>query len=310
GMSRVIAATLALAVALPVAAWAADGDKDKDKGAKAGAAAPAGDPQEKPEKTLVQGSPPLTDVMLAKYYEFYEWVFDTQLTHEQQRELDEYLVDAWKAKKEREIADALDSLRNHDDVARMSGDERDALRSQVQPQMLKELARDKSPMAKWALSVFANAHKPMAAGKPPLTRQATDAYAEMIAFLISESVGGPAYQPDAAYRDQMAKVATAEWHKLSAADRDALSKVPQAWAAVRVTWPTLPDAEKAKLRKDWLGALSAYKPKDAAAKADGGAPLSEAGRWALDVVGSPKPVDAKVVAKVAGAGWKYEPTHW
>jgi hypothetical protein len=248
--------------------------------------------------------------MLAKYHEFYEWVFDTQLTHEQQRELEAYLVDAWKGKKEREIADALDSLRNHDDVARMTGDERDALRSQVQPQMLKELGRDKSPMAKWALSVFANAHKPLVAGKPPLTRQETDAYAEMIAFLISESVGGPAYEPDTAYRDQMAKVMTAEWHKLSAADRESVSKVPQSWAAVRVTWPTLPDAEKAKLRKDWLGALSAYKPKDAAGKGDGGGPLSEAGRWAQDVVGSPKPVNAAVVAKVASAGWKYEATHW
>ena len=303
-MSRFSTATFALALALSAGGWAAD------KGAKAGAAAPAADPQEKPEKTLVQGSPPLTDVMLAKYYEFYEWAFDTQLTREQQKQLEDYLLDAWKGRKEREIADALDSLRNHDDVARMTGDERDALRSQVQPQMLKELARDKSPMAKWALSVFGNAHKPLAGGKPPLTRQATDAYAEMIAFLISESVGGPAYEPDSAYRVQMAKAATAEWHKLSAADREALAKVPEAWAAVRVTWPTLPDAEKTKLRKEWLEALAAYKPKGATAKGDGGAAQSEAGRWAQDVVGSPKPLNTAVVAKVTGTGWKYEPTHW
>jgi hypothetical protein len=302
-MSRLSTATVALALALSAGAWAAD------KGAKA-VDAGAADPQATPEKTLVDGQPPLTDVMLAKYYEFYEWVFDTQLTRLQQRELEDYLVDAWKGKKEKEIADALDSLRNHDDVARMTGDERDALRSQVQPQMLKELARDRSPMAKWALSVFANAHKPMISGKPALTRQATDAYAEMISFLISESVGGPAYEPDAAYRDQMARVATAAWRKLSAAERDALSKVPESWAAVRVTWPTVPDAEKGKLRKEWAEALAAYKPKDPAGKVDAGVALSPAGRWAQDVLSSPKPVSTAAMAKVAGAGWKYEATHW
>ena len=308
--------SLALLCAAPV--WA-------DK-APTPAAADAGPTMEKPEKTLVDGQPPLTQSMLEKYYEFFEWAFDTQLTVEQQKLLADQLVSAWKEKKDKEIADALDTLRNHDDVARMSAPERDMLRSQVQPQMLKELARDKSPISKWALAVFESAHKPLVVGKPALSRQVTDAYAEMVAFFVSQAAGGLAYEAQAPYRDEMAKALTTAWRKMKPADRESLSRAPLQWAAVRANWTTAPEAEKAKLKRDSADQLASYRPKEAAAnkgdagttvtkeasanKSDAGTTLTEAGRWAQDVATSARPASLGLLTAIAGTGWKYQDSHW
>ena len=122
----------------------------------------------------------------------------------------------------------------------MGADERDMIRTQVQPQLIKEFRRDKDPIAKWALAVSEKAQKPLVPGKPPLTRQVTDAYAELVAFLIDQSVPGAPFEVDGPFRDSVAKQLTSEWRRLKAPDRAELLKVPALWAAVRSTWPSVP----------------------------------------------------------------------
>jgi len=232
---------------------------------------------------LVPGEPPLTSEMVLRYEEFFEWVFQTQLTESQQHELEGLLTDIWKAKNEKEIRVALDNLRNRDDVAKMAGDEREMIRSQVQPQMLKELAKDKTLLSAWALAVSANVHKAMMPGKPPLTRQMTDAYAELTAFAAHQGPG-TVVAVDAPYRDAAAKALLGAWKKLPAAQKEALAKAPLTWAALRQQWPKLSASDKAKLKAAWS---KAHSPEPAISG-----------------------YDAQVLQPVAELGLKYEATSW
>jgi hypothetical protein len=261
--------------------------------------------------TLADGQPPLTDELVGQFFDYYEWFFETELTVAQRQALQALLVDSWKTKNDKNIHDALDTLRNRDDLAKMAADERDMMRSQVQPQLLVELKRDKSSLSQWALPVYEAAHKPLAAGKPPLTRQDCDALGELMAFLVHETVGGPTFEPDAAFRDSLAKSVATGWKKLKPPDRDALSKLPLTWAGIRGVWAALPEADKAKYRKDWTTALAFLKP---GAAAPGGtsalAPLvppSETARWMQSLLTAPLPSAMAVLDRFStDKAWHYD----
>lgn len=283
-------------------------------------------PSARAEKVIVPGDPPLTDVTIVKEQAFFEWLFETQLTAEQHRRLEEELVNAWKNKDAKQIRTATDNLRNYDDMEKMSPDERDMMRTQVQPQLIKELHRDKDPLNQWGVGVYESAHKALVAGKPPLTRQVTDAYAELVAFVLSETVGGEPYEPGRAFSDAVAKAVTSEWRRLKPAEKASLAATPMLWAAARATWPTLAAAEKDKFKTAWKTAVASWEPKagwmppapkiepaSGTASADGGATVpavakaqGEAGRWAEHLATLPRVINQALIANLTAAGWKYE----
>jgi hypothetical protein len=270
------------------------------------------------DKVIVDGQPPLTLELIAKEHAFFEWVFDTQLTEDQSHKLEDYLVSAWNNKEAKAMRGALDNLRNYDDMLKMSPDERGDIRAQVQPQLIKEFRRDKDPMSKWALEVYENARQPLVAGKPPLTRQVTDAYAELAVFVIHQVVGGEAYTADQAFRDSLAKALVPAWKKLKPADKAMVDKAPLLWAATRITWPTLSEADKTKQKKEWSEAIAGWAPAKAAAtkgstadggQADakgGGHDASAASTYAQNVLAPAHALNVNLLIRLSGTGWRYE----
>jgi hypothetical protein len=112
------------------------------------------------------------------------------------------------------------------------------------------------------LGIYDAGHVAIAAGDPPLTRQVVNAYAELYGFVLGQAQRGKAIAPDRASLDTMAKNLSAEWSKLDAAERQQLARMPRIWAATRLQWTAMTEAERKKYRDEW--AKSAAPPATAA----------------------------------------------
>jgi hypothetical protein len=163
------------------------------------------------------------------------------------------LVLAWSAD-DRETMDTIQQITDlHAQVAQMNEAERVLLREQLQPAFLDELRHSPDdPAAQWVLRIYDNAHTPLAEGSPPLTRQMSDAYLELLVFTLSDSAGQPYVEPEQELKDAWAQALAADYGSLDPDMQQALGQMPSYWAAVRLVWPTLSDDEKAQLRTEWL----------------------------------------------------------
>lgn len=116
-------------------------------------------------------------------------------------------------------------------------------------QQLRALGDD--PDAKWQLQVYARIHKPLAPGNPPLTREASDAFAEMLAFRISQ-VGGAKPRPvTQEFKNAIAQSLAAKYTALPSARQKRLAEARQEWAQIRNNWPHTPEISREELRAEW-----------------------------------------------------------
>ena len=206
----------------------------------------------------IAGDPPLTQDMVDRGARLMEWLLDARLTAEQHQQFQDSQVRTWKAHDAAGIAATLDTLKFHADLGRKTEAERNAVRDLLQSQYL-DLMR-KTPndvLSQWALAIYYAAHRPIAQGNPPLTRQVADAYAEVTCFAISEVVGGKAFTADKALKDRMASAFIAQYPSLSPDRQKELSQYPAMWSAISFAWPTLPEAERANYRQQWTPAVRA-----------------------------------------------------
>jgi tetratricopeptide (TPR) repeat protein len=107
-------------------------------------------------------------------------------------------------------------------------------------------------LAQSELRQLATGHSrgPLAPGNPPLTREVSDALAEFVAFIISETMG-TALVADQPFKDSWAQMLAANYRSRSAAEQERLSHVPEVWASLRGSWPQKGEEERAKLRDEW-----------------------------------------------------------
>jgi hypothetical protein len=106
------------------------------------------------------------------------------------------------------------------------------------------------------LQVYEAGHQPIAPGDPPLTRQAADAMLEMLFFMAAQVQGGDAAaltlpQPTQEMKDQWAKNLSGNYGKADAAARSQIARMALTWAAIRMLWPDLPEADKSQARAQW-----------------------------------------------------------
>ena len=86
-------------------------------------------------------------------------------------------------------------------------------------------------MPHWVLEIYYSAHTPIAQGNPPLTRQVADAYAEVNCFMISEVIGGEAFKPDKAFKDQLSSALIAEYRNFTPGATEGVLAAAADWAA-------------------------------------------------------------------------------
>ncbi len=131
----------------------------------------------------------LTRATHTKLLEIVEWTFKAPLTADQRSKLSEIVIREWRDPKEREGLKEWLGLADH--VASVPEAQRPNLREQLLLQILPAL-RDSAKTdadARWFLGVYEAAHRPIAAGTPPLTRQASDALVEMLFFMMGQGHG-------------------------------------------------------------------------------------------------------------------------
>jgi len=122
--------------------------------------------------------------------------------------------------------------------------------------LIKAARKESDAVAKMIVQVYEAAHQPIAPGDPPLTRQAADAMLEVLFFMAAQVQGGDAAaaalpQPTQEMKDQWAKNLAANYAKADAAARNQIAKMPLTWAALRMLWPELPEADKTQARAQW-----------------------------------------------------------
>lgn len=224
----------------------------------------------------------LTRATHTRLLQIIEWTFKAPLTAEQRRRLSDIVIAEWRVPADREglkewlgVADQIDAL---PEAQRPNA--REQLLQQIVP-ALREAARTDAN-ARWFLGVYEAANRPIAAGTPPLTRQASDALVEMLFFMLGQA-HGMAVEPGATERDEMARALVAAWPRLPAERRQEVANAPLQWAGLRASWDVSPAADRAQVAAQWRKDFP-LPPADAAAGRGGpGAPLvaSPAARQAL-----------------------------
>ena len=217
------------------------------------------------DKFPIPGSPPLTSEMVEKGVRLFEWLLDARLTEEQHQQFQDSLVRSWKTANSAEMSGTLGVLQFHDELGRKTELERNAMREALLAKYL-DLMRQtpNDPLAAWVLEIYYSAHTPIAQGNPPLTRQVADAYAEVNCFMISEVMGGEAFKPDKAFKDQLSSALIAEYRNCTPERQKEYSRLPLTWAGIRMTWSGLGESERARYRQEWTPGVRAMLSPEAA----------------------------------------------
>jgi hypothetical protein len=181
--------------------------------------------------------------------------------------LRQYTVDAWMKKKASDQKDVLDLVQQQVDLAKLAPAQRAAVRLELEPQLLASMRQQpKEPMARWALALYEAAHQPLAAGTPPLTRQGTDAFLEVLCFMLGESAGQQVV-PDQKLKDEWARGLAANYPKMSVELKQQIAAMPAFITTLRLKWPSMPESERAPLRAQWSEQVKSLLPPATAAPA-------------------------------------------
>lgn len=206
----------------------------------------------------IAGNPPLTAELLDKATGFFEWLLDAKLTVEQRREFQNSLSQSWTNKRQDEIQSTVTVIQFSDRLNGMSPQDREAYRQVLQGKFLAQMrAQPGSTLARWVLHIYDSAHKPIAPGNPPLTRQMVDAYAEIVGFMLRESMGKQYFAANRIFKDALAVSLVAQYSRMAPQQQASLAQLPGIWAVIQARWPVTPEPEKQKLRTEWRSSLQA-----------------------------------------------------
>jgi hypothetical protein len=200
---------------------------------------------------IAAGNPPLTESMVSHYSYFIAWLLEIPLTQPLKDRLRTMLLEDWK--KPKEIESDMKELGFQLEMARDENGEVQRLyeRSAIQLDMVKKMRADKrNPDAQWLVAAYDKAHPPIAAGNPPLTRQAADAWTELFCFIRNQS-GAPHMDATPAVKDDFAHTLTENWAKYPPEQQKALSEMSQKWALVHFAWVRNKGDERQMIMAAW-----------------------------------------------------------
>lgn len=107
------------------------------------------------------------------------------------------------------------------------------------------------PLHAYLLAAHAAANPPLAPGPPALTRQSSDAFAQLWTFMFVEAVGGKHAPLAPKVKDTAAETLAAKWGRMEPAQRDRIVQSPLLLAAMRYRWRGYPEDTKAAIRASW-----------------------------------------------------------
>ena len=204
---------------------------------------------------------PLTQEKVDRYRLLFEWVLDAPTTQEQRQKLQGWLIQCWNSHNAADIQSALRMVQMQIALEKRPDREREQLRQQVQPKFLETLRQQPDNAAsQWVFSIYDAAHKPIAEGDPPLTRQISDAYCEVLFFMRSQVLNDNSLQVNQKVLDLFAPELAKVYRQSNAERRKHFAGMPLLWASIRAQWPTLEEAKRAEYRQQWRTYLQAMAP--------------------------------------------------
>ena len=133
---------------------------------------------------------------------------------------------------------------------------RELARLKLSRELLAELeAQPLSPVSRFLLAQHAAAHPPLAPGEPALTREMSDALADLVGFVLFEAAGVPQSAVPAAVKAEVAVQLANGWPAMSRAEQDRIARAPLQHAALRWQWPQLAGSQRRLARAAWRRAL-------------------------------------------------------
>jgi hypothetical protein len=236
---------------------------------------------------IAAGDPPLTESMVSHYTTFLAWLLEVPLTQDFKNYMRAMLIRDWKDPKDQ--AGDMVILKQELEMSRVphGSTEREFLRSFDQPDMImRNRPNKKDPDPQYLVAAYDAAHRPIATGVVPLTRQASDAWTELYCF-VSTQKGTPMVASPAA-KDDFAKVLTQKFATFPPEQQKALAKMPQTWTTMRMAWLVDTKDIQEKLIAMWQRILPANQPND---------PQLAAAEAALDRVNAFKAKDPNSVTQ-------------
>jgi hypothetical protein len=212
---------------------------------------------------IAAGNPPLTESMVSHYSYFIAWLLEIPLTQLVKDTLRAVILEDWKNPKD--IASDMKELGFQLEMARDENGEVQRLyeRSAIQLDMVRKLreADNGNFVALLLVAKYDEAHPVIVAGKPPLTRQASDAWAELFCFIRNQS-GAPHMDATPAVKDDFARTLTENWAKFPPEQQKALSEMPQKWALVHFAWVRNKGDERQMIMAAWQPVVNPGAPGD------------------------------------------------
>lgn len=199
---------------------------------------------------LEKGSPALSRYMLDETIDFLEWLVQSPMTEVQKATAEAEIRGYWRDKVQAEIDGMVELMKARVQLAAMQEAERELARVTVLEEALKSWRKDDSLGAKMMLAIYDDSHKPIAAGEPPLTQQAVDAYAEFLNFAACKVAGAEAKLPKDT-RSKLTQAVAEGWGGMNKEARDTVASMPMVWAALRVLWPQLQQGQQQQYVAAW-----------------------------------------------------------
>ena len=128
-----------------------------------------GKAQAQEDPIVVQGSPPLTQSMIAKTLILLDWSLDIRLSDEQKTQIAQAVIGYWKTNNRAEISSTLEAVKLVDGLRQASPAERDKAKEIIQAEMLKGLRSDTNDeISQMVLKVFEATHPGSLSGPPQM----------------------------------------------------------------------------------------------------------------------------------------------
>lgn len=189
---------------------------------------------------------------------YVSWVFDTALTQAQVDEAQQLVQRVFAEQRAAEISVVQDAVHAGKDLVNYSETDKRDLRASVQDEYVKILRRrGPQEVSRWLLGVHQAKAQVIAPGEPKVTRQAAEATAELLAFVLSQTGTSDAVTADRAFREGVAKVLAGDRKGYGLEEQAGLAGITFDWAKLRAAWGTFPEARKQLLREEWRALLGA-----------------------------------------------------
>ncbi len=206
----------------------------------------------------IPGRPPLTKELVDKSSDFFEWLLDAHLTQQQRAIYQDSLAMSWKQHRQEDIDGTIALIQYKEELMRKTPAEQRLGRDALCERMLaKAQETPNAGMIPWILNVYYAAHRPIANGKPPLTAEVADAYAEFVSFMMHESLGRLIFRADRRFKNMIAQSLAAQYPMYSPQQQMQFAEMPALWEALRMRWPQLTEMERAKYRNMWRPSVMA-----------------------------------------------------